>query len=94
MSCGDPHATDCREVIEKVYVYLDGEAQEPDRAKIRQHLEECGPCLRQYGLEAEVKTLVNRCCGGEPAPEGLRDRLIVRLREVRVEIGSVERRAD
>ena len=90
MSCGNPHDTDCREVIEKVYVYLDGEAQVHDRAKIRQHLEECGPCLRQYGLEQEIKALVGRCCGGDHAPQGLRDRVIVRLREVRVEIGTVE----
>lgn len=94
MSCGDPHATDCREVIEKVYIYLDGEAQAHDRSVIRRHLEECGPCLRQYGLEQEVKALVGRCCGGDPAPEGLRDRLILRLREVRVEISTLESRAD
>ena len=24
MSCGQPHATDCRVVLEKVYLYLDG----------------------------------------------------------------------
>lgn len=90
MSCGNPHLTNCREVIEKVYFYLDGEAHDHDRARIRQHLEECGPCLRQYGLEQEVKALVARCCGGEPAPDGLRDRLIIRLREVRVEIGTAE----
>ncbi len=90
MSCGNPHATDCREVIEKVYIYLDGEAQHDDRQRIRTHLEECGPCLRQYGLEQEIKALVARCCGSEHAPDGLRDRLVIRLREVRVEIGSVD----
>ncbi|MDX6210172.1 MAG: hypothetical protein QOE24_2563, partial [Frankiales bacterium] len=25
MSCGNPHETDCREVLEKVYLYLDSE---------------------------------------------------------------------
>lgn len=94
MSCGHPHATNCREVIDKVYFYLDGEAQAHDRSRISQHLEECGPCLRQYGLEQEVKVLVARCCGGEPAPDGLRDRLIIRLREVRIEIGTVEYHSD
>jgi len=37
VSCGNPHATDCREVIEKVYIYLDGEAQHDDRQRIRTH---------------------------------------------------------
>ena len=25
MSCGDPHETDCGEVLDEVYLYLDGE---------------------------------------------------------------------
>jgi len=93
MSCGNPHETECSEVIEKVYLYLDGEAPEEDRNNIRIHLDECVPCLRQYGLEQEVKALVARCCM-DPAPAGLRERVLVRLREVRVEIAHVEYRAD
>ena len=36
---------------------------------IRHHLDECAPCLREYGIEQEVKALVARCCGNETAPE-------------------------
>lgn len=94
MSCGNPHDTDCRSVIEQVYLYLDGEIGDEDCAKIRQHLDECSPCLRQYGLEQEVKALVARSCGCEPAPDSLRTRVLLRLAEVRVEIDHVEYRAD
>ena len=95
MSCGQPHETDCRDVIERVYLYLDCEELDDEgRGKIRIHLDECAPCLRQYGLEQEVKALVARCCGGEQAPEGLRLRVLTRLQQVRVEFGSVEFRAD
>jgi mycothiol system anti-sigma-R factor len=94
MSCGTPHETDCAEVIEQVYLYLDGELEEVGRHRIRLHLDECGPCLRQYGLEQEVKALVARCCGGDAAPNGLRQRVLNRLQQVRIEIGSVEFRAD
>lgn len=94
MSCGNPHETDCRDVIEKVYLYLDGEILEHDRSKIRAHLDECSPCLRQYGLEQEVKALVARCCGRDTAPERLRSRVLVRLREVRIEIDQLEYRVD
>ncbi|HVA61697.1 MAG TPA: mycothiol system anti-sigma-R factor [Mycobacteriales bacterium] len=94
MSCGSPHATDCAEVIEAVYLYLDGECDEEGRQNIRIHLDECAPCLRKYGVEQEVKTLVARCCGGDAAPDGLRERVLVRLQQVRVEIGHVEYRAD
>jgi len=94
MSCGNPHEVDCSEVIEQVYLYLDGEIEEVDRAQVRQHLDECAPCLRQYGIENEVKALVARCCGDDTAPDGLRQRLLVRLQEVRVELGTIEYRAE
>jgi mycothiol system anti-sigma-R factor len=94
MSCGNPHETDCSEVLERVYVYLDGEAQDLDVDRIRQHLDECAPCLRQYGLEQAVKALVARSCGCEHVPEGLREKVLKRLHEIRVEISQVEFRAD
>ncbi len=94
MSCGDPHATGCRDVIEEVYLYLDGELNEEDRHKVRTHLDECSPCLRQYGLEQSVKALVARCCGGDAAPAELRERVMIRLQEVRVSIDHMEFRAE
>lgn len=94
MSCGSPHATDCRSVLEEVYLYLDGEADHEKRALIREHLDECAPCLRQFGVEQEVKVLVARCCGAERAPESLRLGVLARLRTVRVEWSTTEYRAD
>lgn len=82
MSCGNPHETPCHEVLEDVYMYLDSECDQVSRSKIRQHLDECNPCLREYGIEQEVKALVNKHCGGETAPDSLRDRLKAKLREV------------
>ena len=67
MSCGDPHEDDCAEIIERVYLYLDGEIDDDVKSRIRNHLDECGPCLRRFGLEQEVKALVARCCS-EQAP--------------------------
>ncbi|MDQ6874543.1 MAG: mycothiol system anti-sigma-R factor [Actinomycetota bacterium] len=85
MSCGQPHELDCREVLEKVYLYLDGECEEGRRAKIKEHLVECGPCLAEFGIEAEVKTLVHRCCGNDAAPDTLRLRVLAKLREGGIE---------
>ncbi|MGI8699497.1 MAG: mycothiol system anti-sigma-R factor [Mycobacteriales bacterium] len=93
MSCGNPHETDCREVLAEVYFYLDEEMPDERRSRIRDHLDECVHCLRRYGLEQEVKALVARCCS-DPAPEGLRDRVLSRLLAVRIEIAQVEYRAD
>ena len=86
MSCGKPHETDCSEVIERVYEFLDGELRDdPDYDKIRTHLDECAPCLREYGLEEAVKALVKRSCR-DSAPEDLRRRVLQRLQSVRVEL--------
>ncbi|HEY2947791.1 MAG TPA: mycothiol system anti-sigma-R factor [Micromonosporaceae bacterium] len=85
MSCGAPHETDCREVLAEVYLYLDLECSDDRRDVIRQHLDECSPCLREYGIEQEVKALVARCCGTERAPAELRQRLRLRLSELVLE---------
>ena len=95
MSCGDHHDTDCRDVLEQVYLYLDGEMSDDAQcAAIRQHLDECSPCLRQFGLEQAVKALVARSCGSDPAPVDLRDRVLLRIQQVRVEFDHVEYRAE
>ena len=79
-------SADCREVLTEVYLYLDLECSEERRHVIKQHLDECRPCLREYGIEQEVKALVARCCGQERAPAELRAKLRAKLSELVVEI--------
>ncbi|GAA1830976.1 hypothetical protein GCM10009682_57010 [Luedemannella flava] len=85
MSCGDPHDVDCQQVLGEVYLFLDLECSDDRRAVISEHLDECSPCLREYGIEQEVKALVNRCCGGDQAPVELREKLRARLAALVVE---------
>jgi len=82
VSCGKPHETDCGDVLREVYLYLDLECADERRELIRSHLCECHPCLREYGIEQEVKALVARCCGNETAPAELRQRLRLKLSEI------------
>jgi mycothiol system anti-sigma-R factor len=79
MSRGKPHGIPCTDVLYQVYTYLDGELGEPGAARIRQHLEECGPCLREYGLEEIVKRLVHKYAGESHVPPGLRAEVLRRL---------------
>jgi mycothiol system anti-sigma-R factor len=82
VSRDDPYEVDCREVLEEVYLYLDLESANGRRDVIRAHLDECSPCLREYGIEQEVKALVGRSCGSETAPDQLRERLRRKLTEL------------
>ena len=79
----------CKDVLGEVYLYLDLECTDARRTVIRHHLDECSPCLREYGIEQEVKALVARCCGAERAPEALRARLRAKLAEL---VSEAERR--
>ena len=84
MSCGNHHDTNCRDVLDRVYEFLDNELGEPDYAKIKQHLVEWGPCLRQFDLDEAVKALVRRSCS-EAAPDQLRLKILGRITEVRTQ---------
>ncbi|MDF5756508.1 mycothiol system anti-sigma-R factor [Spongiactinospora sp. TRM90649] len=88
MSCGNPHDTDCRDVLEMVYSYIDGELDEGDCVDIRVHLDECGPCLAEYGLEEAVKRLIARHCGCDPVPADLRAKVLTRIQQVRAELAE------
>jgi mycothiol system anti-sigma-R factor len=90
MSCGNPHDVPCTEVLAMVYSYIDGEMEDSSYTEIRQHLDECGPCLREYGLDELVKKLVHKCCGHEPAPGELRTKVLTRIAAVRAEIETTE----
>jgi mycothiol system anti-sigma-R factor len=89
----DPHDIDCADVVEAVYLYLDGELDHEAIAGIKRHLDECAPCLREYGIEQEVKALVVRSCC-EEAPESLRASIVQRIQVVRSEVTITELRTD
>ena len=93
MSCGKPHETPCSEVLAEVFLFLDGECTDARRALIKQHLDECHPCLGEYGIENDLKALIARKCGGDRAPDGLRERVKLRLTEIVVE-ASIEYRVE
>lgn len=82
MACIDD-GVDCDEVLSEVYEYLHEELDRERMEQVRNHLERCGHCLQQYGLEQEVQTLIARSCGCSTAPEALRQRIVKRITEIR-----------
>jgi len=85
MNCENP--ADCAEVLNQVYAYLDGELSTTDLDRIREHLADCSPCLQQYDLDIALKALVRRSCR-ESAPADLRERILVKITEVRIELNG------
>ena len=75
----------CDDVLSHVFEFLDHETEPARRQVIAEHLEDCSPCLRQFGIEQEFKALVRRRCGGDTPPPGLRDRIKLQLTSVSFE---------
>jgi mycothiol system anti-sigma-R factor len=83
---GEPISVDsCEDVLSHVFEFLDHETEPARREVIAEHLEDCSPCLRQFGIEQEFKALVRRRCGGDIPPPGLRDRIKLQLTTVSFE---------
>ncbi|MDQ2797704.1 MAG: mycothiol system anti-sigma-R factor [Actinomycetota bacterium] len=89
-----PGNIDCDAVLKDVYLYLDQETDEDLRNRIRQHLDGCGPCLKHFGLEQDVRALISRCCGSDRAPASLHERIRVRITEISIDATYREYRAE
>ncbi len=79
MTGGEARKSDCDDILTEVYLFLDLECSDDRRTVIQMHLDECSPCLREFGIEQEVKALVARCCGADRAPAELRERLRAKI---------------
>ncbi|MDA8062929.1 MAG: mycothiol system anti-sigma-R factor [Actinomycetota bacterium] len=77
------HGSGCREALDVLYHYLDGELDEERRAVIHYHLERCSPCLEAFDFEAELKLVVAQRCR-ESVPESLRDRVAAAIAQASV----------
>lgn len=67
----------CREVLERTYLFLDGELLSvAERLEIQGHLEDCAPCLERYGLEKEIHGLIAKLKNHEVCPDALRHKIL------------------
>ena len=88
MSCGKPHETDCSEVLAEVWLFLDHECDDSRRKLLERHLDECTPCLAEYGLDEKLKKLLATKCT-EAAPAEFKDRLRTSIRSIVLEQAEV-----
>ena len=72
----------CREVLQRAYLFLDEEVLSvEERTQIQVHLEECAPCLEQYGLEREFVFATTRLKGRDECPQKLKAKIQSLLEE-------------
>jgi mycothiol system anti-sigma-R factor len=76
-------------VLAEVWLFLDHECDPARRRLLEQHLDECQPCLAEYGLDEKLKKLLATKGAGEHAPPGLKDRLRRSIREIVLEQADV-----
>lgn len=81
---------DCETALESLYLFLDSEIDSASCAEIQAHIDDCSECLSEYDLERIVKALVSRSCS-EVAPEPLREKVLVSIRTVQVQIQEKRR---
>jgi mycothiol system anti-sigma-R factor len=71
----------CIEVLEQVYLFLDGEGlSESQRIDIEAHLEDCGPCFEQFGFYQASLHITARLRDATHCPDGLKAK-VARLLE-------------
>ncbi len=75
----------CADFLDRIVYLLDNELDDGEIREVRLHLDECAPCLERYDVQRTIKTIVARSCS-ESAPDDLRQRVIVQLRQIQVQI--------
>lgn len=75
-----PGGIDCRDVLEQLYEYIDGELDEETVRKIRKHLKLCKKCYPRYDFERAFVNFL-RDHGRICAPPELRRKIFATLLE-------------
>lgn len=88
MSSTDKKAI-CDAALAEIYLLLDKECGPEREAELRRHIETCPPCLEEYGIDEALKLLLARKCGGDQAPDDLRNRLRTSIRQTVESRGGV-----
>ena len=79
----------CEEALADIYLLLDRECSPERDAALRAHIDDCPPCLEEYGIDEHIKQLLARKCGGDHAPDELKSRLRASIRQTVATRGSI-----
>ena len=63
---------DCNEVLHRLWIYIDGEADLTISQDLEIHIKECLHCRQHADFEVKLRQLIQSKCRGERAPQQLR----------------------
>lgn len=65
----------CKEAVDKLYEYLDREADDMTASQVEKHLDLCRLCCDHFEFEKKMKELVQKSCFQEKAPAFLKGKI-------------------
>lgn len=71
----------CRDALQQVHEFLDGELEAGSARKVERHFAMCKKCYPHLQLETAFRDAVRRVSAGEGAPAGLRAKIAVAIAE-------------
>ncbi len=74
----DQHPTSCREAVEQLWAYIDGELSEDQQEQVHEHLVACNGCYPYYDFQKAFRAFLRRS-SKETVPPALRRRIFLRL---------------
>lgn len=73
----------CSDLLGRLFQLLDAELEDPERERLRRHVEMCPDCQHATEAEAHIRALIRRSCV-ENAPASLRVRVISQIQVLRL----------
>ncbi|MBK1785738.1 mycothiol system anti-sigma-R factor [Prauserella cavernicola] len=87
---GKPDNVHCEQALAEIFLLLDKECSPERDEELRKHIDDCPPCLEEYGIDEQLKQLLARKCGGDHAPAELKSRLRASIRKTVEDRGGIQ----
>lgn len=70
----------CKEAVERIFEYLDGELEGATREQVEEHFRICRNCYPALAYEKDFREALRRLQKGEAAPPSARQRILAALK--------------
>jgi anti-sigma factor (TIGR02949 family) len=83
-----PCNIECKDALERLYEFLDGELESSSAEEVEQHFRLCQRCYPHLAMEESFREALRRAQGGGAVPPELMDRVLRSLEESQGEPAS------